>query len=625
MPDRLAPLQSHPNGADPGMDSMIGHLQRLGIAAASLGPDRLIREANEAFAEAVGGSREALAGREIRSVLSAAAANMLGEGPATAYCFVDGAAMSWLRLDIKSADNGFLAILTDVSHEYAVLDDIRSFYVVRDRLLMDGKIGTWRYDPDAELYYFSSELSLGHEGAGAPVPVAMLQLIQHLDDRDKDTAIRERITREGGMANAEMRYLENGGGWTHLNVHYRAGRRMPSGLYEIIGISQNITAVAVARDEAEQFSQRLALALRAAQAGVFEYNYAQASFWASPELAALVGEEGMKHVGQDVSIFVMDDRARAQAFFDAARTASAASSIELRMDQPDGYRWVKLYFGVRDRDAEGKPLLGVGLLIDIDDRKRQEIALAEARQAADFANRSKTEFLANMSHELRTPLNAILGFSEMIEQQMFGAVDGKYVGYAHDIHHSGNHLLSLINDVLDLSKLEAGKLELRETDIALPALVEDCLALVRRRADAAGVRLTSCLALSLPQLRADARAIKQVLLNFLSNAVKFTPEGGQVTVNVECKGSGKLCLSVTDTGIGMSAADIAIALQPFGQVDSNLARKNEGTGLGLPICKSLVELHGGELSVTSEPNAGTTMTAIFPASRTIEKALARAG
>jgi signal transduction histidine kinase len=230
-----------------------------------------------------------------------------------------------------------------------------------------------------------------------------------------------------------------------------------------------------------------------------------------------------------------------------------------------------------------------------------------------------------MSHELRTPLNAILGFSEMIEQQMFGAIHDKYTGYAHDIHRSGRHLLELINDVLDLSKLEAGKLELHESEIALPALVEDCVSLVRGRAEAAGIGLKFHAAPSLPHLRADARAIKQVLLNFLSNAVKFTPEGGQVTARVEQDAAGQLCLSVSDTGIGMSASDLVVALQPFGQVDSKLAQKYEGTGLGLPICKSLVELHGGELSVTSAPNAGTTMTATFPTSRTAAEPRARAG
>jgi signal transduction histidine kinase len=258
-------------------------------------------------------------------------------------------------------------------------------------------------------------------------------------------------------------------------------------------------------------------------------------------------------------------------------------------------------------------------VLDINERKRQEIALGDAQRAAEFANRSKTEFLANMSHELRTPLNAILGFSEMIEKSMFGPLAPKYVEYAHDIHNSGQHLLALVNDVLDLSKLEAGKLELHESDVDLVALIEQCTALLRSRADAGGVSLATRPNAAMPRLRADERSVRQVLLNLLSNAVKFTPPGGKVTTEAWLDADGSTGFSVRDTGIGMSEKEIVVALSPFGQIDSRLARKHEGTGLGLPICKSLMELHGGALSVESETNRGTTLTARFPASRTVRR------
>jgi signal transduction histidine kinase len=222
-----------------------------------------------------------------------------------------------------------------------------------------------------------------------------------------------------------------------------------------------------------------------------------------------------------------------------------------------------------------------------------------------------------MSHELRTPLNAILGFSEIIERQMFGAISKTYVGYAHDIHFSGRHLLELVDDVLDLAKLEAGKLQLRESKVSLPEVVEECFALVRGRAGAGQVRLEAEFSAAPALLLADRRSIKQLVLNYLSNAVKFTPEGGCVTVRETRTLNGETTISVSDTGIGMSAPEIEIALSPFGQIDSKLARKNEGTGLGLPICKSLVQLHGGEMVVTSSPGEGTTMSAKFPAFRTV--------
>jgi PAS domain S-box-containing protein len=292
------------------------------------------------------------------------------------------------------------------------------------------------------------------------------------------------------------------------------------------------------------------------------------------------------------------------------------SNYELRLLRRDGSAvWVEAHAAIVNWNGQAASL---SWLNDISRRKAIEAELMRSKEAAEFANRTKTEFLANMSHELRTPLNAILGFSEMIACGMFGPLAPKYVEYAGDIHKSGEHLLALVNDVLDLAKLEAGKLELRESDVCLHELVDECLLFLRNRAREGGVLLHSELPLDLPLLRADGRVVKQLLLNFLSNAVKFTPEGGRVIVCAEAGRS--FSVSVSDTGIGMSAADIEVALSPFGQVDSKLARKHQGTGLGLPICKSLMELHGGDLTVTSRPNEGTTLTARFPAERVVRQA-----
>lgn len=259
-------------------------------------------------------------------------------------------------------------------------------------------------------------------------------------------------------------------------------------------------------------------------------------------------------------------------------------------------------------------------ITDISARKKAEDDLIRAKEAAEFANRAKTEFLANMSHELRTPLNAILGFAEIIANEMFGACKPQYAAYARDIHASGTHLLELINDVLDLAKLEAGKLELHESEIALPGLIEQCLTLLKVKADEGQVTLSQDIAADLPALRADPRALRQVLLNLLSNAIKFTPSGGTVRVRVRDEGAKGLAIAVCDSGIGMSAADIKVALSPFGQIDSSLARRHEGTGLGLPITHSLMRLHDGELRIDSMPGKGTTITAVFPARRRIEQA-----
>jgi PAS domain S-box-containing protein len=290
------------------------------------------------------------------------------------------------------------------------------------------------------------------------------------------------------------------------------------------------------------------------------------------------------------------------------------SQYDFRLVRRDGsVVWANTFVTLAEWDGQRASLSWMN---DISDRKRMEQELFQSMERAEFANRTKTEFLANMSHELRTPLNAILGFSEVIRDQMFGPAAAKYAEYARDIHKSGTHLLEIINDVLDLSKLEAGKLDLHESDVSVAQIAEECLVLVRNKARESDVVLANELPSDMPLLRADPRAVKQVILNFLSNAVKFTPEGGRVTVSAE-GAHDHFSVSVSDTGIGMTPAQIQVALSPFGQIDSKLARKHEGTGLGLPICRSLMELHGGTVIVTSEPNKGTTMTARFPAPRVI--------
>ena len=265
------------------------------------------------------------------------------------------------------------------------------------------------------------------------------------------------------------------------------------------------------------------------------------------------------------------------------------------------------------------PMHGGGIIntfTDITEQERAKTEMLRAKEQAELANRTKSEFLANMSHELRTPLNAILGFSELMGNATLGPLGNpKYQEYTKDINDSGRHLLALIDDILDLSKIEADQLDLDEEDIDVAMTIGSCMVLVKERARNGGVRLKTDLPDGLPALRADKRKLKQILVNLLSNAVKFTPAGGEVTLKTWWRPESGYVFQVIDTGIGIALEDIPTALSPFGQVDGQLDRKYEGTGLGLPLTKSLAEMHGGSLDLQSEVGVGTTVTIRFPAER----------
>jgi two-component system cell cycle sensor histidine kinase PleC len=243
---------------------------------------------------------------------------------------------------------------------------------------------------------------------------------------------------------------------------------------------------------------------------------------------------------------------------------------------------------------------------------REEL-LRSALARAEDASRTKSNFLALMSHELRTPLNAIIGFSEVLSSELFGPHGSpRYLEYSGDINGAGKHLLALINDILDLSKSEAGRLELYQEPVDLEALFRNCVRLVNERAREQNLKISIDVAPGTPCLYADELRMKQVILNLLSNAVKFTPQGGHVTLSASCAGSRSFVIAVADTGIGMAPETIPIALEPFRQIATPLSRTIEGTGLGLSLVKSLTEQQGGTISIESLPNKGTTVRLSFP-------------
>ena len=245
---------------------------------------------------------------------------------------------------------------------------------------------------------------------------------------------------------------------------------------------------------------------------------------------------------------------------------------------------------------------------------RMSAELGRLYRQIEAANRNKSEFLANMSHELRTPLNAIIGFSEVLKDEMFGEVNDKQREYLEDIHSSGHHLLALINDILDLSKIEAGRMELEPSTFDLPIAIANAMTLIRERAQKHGIALSQDVGAGLGEVVADERKVKQILLNLLSNAVKFTPDGGRIEVKAHGDGN-NVTVAVHDTGIGIAAEDRDAVFEEFRQVGRNYTNKQEGTGLGLALTRKFVELHGGRIWLESEPGKGSTFTFILPARR----------
>jgi len=287
------------------------------------------------------------------------------------------------------------------------------------------------------------------------------------------------------------------------------------------------------------------------------------------------------------------------------------------------YRILSRYRGIRyvrsfcekTIDAQGRVVEVAGALQDVTEQREREGELIKAKNAAEIANRSKTEFLANMSHELRTPLNAVIGFSQVIRDQHFGDAPDRYSAYAADIHKSGQMLLKLIGDVLDMSKLEAGKVDLFEEMIDVPGIATDCLRMLQARAEEGNVRIEQNWERDLPPLFADARAVAQVLLNVLTNAVKFSPPDRTVYLTGRLGDGGDYVIVIRDTGIGMSAEAMQNLFSAFHQADATISRRFGGTGLGLAITKRLMELHGGSIDLSSEAGQGTRVVLRFPQAR----------
>lgn len=360
--------------------------------------------------------------------------------------------------------------------------------------------------------------------------------------------------------------------------------------------------------------------------GIFQASIKGAFIATNPAMATMLGFKSPSEMVETVNSFVEEIYVDQEV---AEKHLMLLSKGQYLIDEI--YQWrckdgSLMWGGVNAHavfDKKGNMLYIEGTLTDVNARVRAELNLRKAKELAELANRAKSEFLANMSHELRTPLNAVIGFSEILQSEAFGPLGHpNYKDYSNDIHAAGKHLLDVINDILDVAKIEAGQLNLSEKSMDISATVASCIRMLSVRAFDAGVKLTSDISSDFPGFQGDETRIKQILVNIASNAIKFTDKDGSVTIAAELTSDGGIILRVTDTGIGIAKKDIPRVLDRFGQVQTTYARNNEGTGLGLTLVQMLVEVHGGEFTLESEVDVGTVCSVHFPPGRTVKLAAA---
>ncbi len=383
----------------------------------------------------------------------------------------------------------------------------------------------------------------------------------------------------------------------------------------------DVTERVLAEDALKESEQRYRRIFEDAGEGLFRAIPEGRFVEVNPALADMLGYDGPQDMMDSVhdiegQLYVNpEDRVILRERRDGAERLERQ---ELRWRRKDGsIIWVSV--GVRAiHDDEGPVKYFEGAAIDITAWRANEWGLIHAKEEAELANRAKSEFLAHMSHELRTPLNCIIGFSQILMGEMFGSLGhGNYKEYVGDIHTSGLHLLNVISDILDISKIEAGELNISEEMVDVPNVLLTCMKMMRERSDRAQLILATEVASDIPKLWADELRIKQIVLNLLSNAVKYTPPGGRVTVSAAVDQERRMVFTFSDTGIGIAEEDMARVLAPFEQVRDSPILASEGTGLGVYLSRVLAELHGGTLGIESEPHKGTEVTVTLPADRLI--------
>ena len=594
----------------------------LDIGAVAVDDDGRIAGANDAFFLLTGVEPAAVIDRGFTDFLEASAAEHSSYGDGAVYRFAHASGDRWLRPRRTRAHQGAIVALTDVTAEWAMLGKLVFAVDVRDRLMRDADIGMWRFDPDTETFQYS-EVVMRRAGLAntlSYLPDTLKTL--HPEDLTREAEIRLRITTQGGSATCHLRRRKSDGGWRHTLVQFCSGRRTPSGKYEMFGLSQNITELVDARDQSSVMSDRLEIAMSAARAGVYEIDLRSSERWTSTQYQELAGSEALaRHAMRPFGMYHDEDQQTVRESWERCLASPGVEWVDARLYRPNGgEQWVRLFSRVQ-RDERGTPVRAVGLMLDIQEQKQQELALIEAKSQAEAATVAKSNFLASMSHEIRTPLNGVLGMAQALVAEGLPEAQREKVNVILD---SGKTLTALLNDVLDLSKIEAGKMEISPVDGDLIVTFDRLRQLFLSRAVERGLKIEMDIDANVPaRLNFDSVRLRQCVGNLLSNAIKFT-ERGHVHLHVGAlqasDGVWQVNVAVSDTGIGMNEATRIKLFSTFTQADATITRRFGGSGLGLAITRQLARLMGGDVTVESEAGKGSTFRLNFRAERATTEA-----
>ena len=587
------------------------------------GMDGVLRQVNRAWTEVTGWAPEELIGHtpmelihpDDRAIMIQSGAELARTGECATVSRLKTKDGRWLWFDGRNRlteDGLLIGVMRDITAERMRDQELEAARRTHSMLSDAAGIGTWTFEPKTDRIEWSQDVLglIGWAQDDIDTPEKFLAVLDPVQRDDVSLAFI-RAVETGQGATVEHRFRKADGGWLTMRATFRTEKR--GRMYALKGISQDVTELAEARDAALRGQQRigalaeeltanavrLKLALHAAEAGAFEIDHQNQTFWASDQFYELVGRQmGYADINVPVWPFV---HAQDQALVIAGNVRWAmgdtAEPMEFRIAHLDGSeRWVRVYYAL---DQETRR--GVGLVMDVDARKRQELALVEAEQQALAASDAKARFLANMSHELRTPMNGVLGVIHLLDREPMSDNARRLLSEALGC---GRMLTALLDDVIDFSRIEEGKLDLDLSPVDVGALADSVVRMLRPQAAEKAIGLVLEGAEDLGWAETDGVRLRQALFNLVGNAVKFTIEG-EVTVRCRRRGE-RLCFEVADTGVGISLEAQAHLFERFQQADASTTRQFGGSGLGLAITRRLAELMGGDVAFTSAPGEGST-------------------